>query len=141
MRQVLPHALWLGHAGDGRDFQAILDLGIKAVVHLAAEEPLLRLPRDLIFCHFPLLDGPANERTLLDLATTTVANFLEKRIPVLVCCGGGMSRSPAIAAAALAMVYQESPDECLKKVAEHHPADVAPGLWNDIKTSLFNADV
>ncbi len=140
MRQVLPYALWLGHAGDGRDFRAMLDVGIKAVVQLAAEEPLPQLPRDLVFCHFPLMDGPANDATLLYLATTTVANLLEKRLPVLVYCGGGMSRSPAIAAAALAMVYQEDPDACLKKVAEHHPADVAPGLWHDIKTSLFNAD-
>ena len=90
-------------------------------MHLAAEEPLLHLPRDLVFCHFPLMDGPANEPALLYLATTTVANFLEKHIPVLVCCGGGMSRSPAIAAAALALVYQENPDDCLKKVAEHQP--------------------
>jgi hypothetical protein len=47
-----------------------------------------------------------------------------------------MSRSPAIAAAALSMVYQQEPDECLKQVAEHHPADVLPGFWTDVKGCL-----
>jgi hypothetical protein len=133
MRQILPYSLWLGHAGDGRDFKSVLDAGINAVVQLAAEESPLQLPRDLIFCRFPLLDGPGNDPKFLYLATTTVANLLEKRVSVLVCCGGGMSRSPAIAAVALAMVYQENPNDCLKRVAEHHPADVVPGLWDDVK--------
>ena len=34
------------------------------------------------------------------------------------------------------MVFQELPDDCLKQVAEHHPADVAPGLWQEIKNFL-----
>ena len=134
MRQIVPHFLWLGHAGDARDAKVLLDAGIEAVVQLAAEELPLQLPRDLILCRFPLLDGPGNDAKLLYLATTTVANLLEKRLPVLVGCGNGMSRSPAVAAVALALVYQENPDDCLKKVAEHQPADVAPGLWEEIKT-------
>jgi protein-tyrosine phosphatase len=139
MRQIPPYTLWLGHAGDGRDVKALLDTGIKAVVQLAAEEPPLQTPRELILCRFPLLDGPGNDPKVLYLATTTVANLLEKGVPVLVCCGGGMSRSPVIAALALAIVYQENPDECLKRVAEHHPADVAPGFWDEAK-NLFNAE-
>ncbi len=136
MRQIFPHPLWLGHAGDGRDFRLVLDTGVQAVVQLAAEEPPLELPRELIYCRFPLLDGPGNDPKHLFLATQTVANLLDKRVPVLVCCGAGMSRSPAIAAAALAMVYRKSPDDCLKQVAEHHAADVVPWLWSEVKTFL-----
>ena len=44
-----------------------------------------------------------------------------------------MSRSPAIAAAALSMVYQESPEDCLKQIAGDKPMDVAPGLWAGVK--------
>jgi protein-tyrosine phosphatase len=133
MRQILPHPLWLGHAGDGRDFRLILDTGIQAVVQLAAEEPVLELPRDLIYCRFPLVDGPGNDWKALQLAVTTVANLLEKETPTLVVCGAGLSRSPAIAAAALALAFGKSPDECLKQVAEHFPADVAPAMWEEIK--------
>ncbi len=133
MRQILPHLLWLDHASEGRDFSQVLDAGIQALVQLAAEEATLDSPRDLVYCRFPLVDGSGNERKLLDLAITTVANLLEKKVPTLVFCGGGMSRSPAIAAAALAVVFQDSPDECLKQVAEHFPADVTPALWNQVK--------
>src|SRR5476651_2284842 len=124
MRQIIPHYLWLGHAGDGRDFRRVLDIGIQAVVQLAAEEPVLALPRDLVYCRFPLVDGPGNDWKLLQMAVTTVANLLEKKLPTLVVCGAGLSRSPVIAAAAISLVFQKSADECLKQVAEHFPADV-----------------
>jgi protein-tyrosine phosphatase len=136
VRQILPHSLWIGHAADGREYRRLLDAGIHAIVQLALEEPALQPPRELVYCRFPLVDGPGNDRKLLGLAVTTAANFLEQRVPLLLCCGGGMSRSPAIAAAALSMVYQQEPDECLKQVAEHHPADVLPGFWTDVKGCL-----
>ena len=133
MRQIHPHHLWLGHAGDGRDIRQILDAGIEAVVQVAAEEPVLELPRDLIYCRFPVVDGPGNNWNLLQLAITTVARLLDKEMPTFVVCGAGLSRSPAVAAAALALASRQFPDECLKQVAEHHPADVAPALWDEIK--------
>lgn len=136
MRQIEPYKLWVGHAGDGQDFRHIFDAGIEAVVQVAVEEPALPLPRELIYCRFPLSDGPGNSKKLLYLALTTVANLLEKNVPTLVCCSAGMSRSPAVAAAALSMVYQQDPDESLKEVAEYHPADVLPGLWNELKVFL-----
>ena len=138
MRRIHPYLLWLGNAHDGRDLRAILDAEIKAVVQVAAEEPPLALTRELISCRFPLLDGPGNDPNLMRVAVMTVATLLEMRIPLLVCCGGGMSRSPVVAALALAVLTKKNPDECLKRVAEHHPADVAPGLWDDAKT-LFGA--
>ena len=133
MRQIAAYPLWLGNASDEQDRQRILDTGIQAVVQLAAEEPVLDLPRDLIYCHFPLVDGCGNERKRLQLAITTVANLLEKKVPTLVVCGAGLSRSPVIAAAAIALVFQQPADECLKEVAEHFPADVAPALWDEVK--------
>jgi protein-tyrosine phosphatase len=133
MRQILPYQLWLGNARDAHEFRAILDAGIMAVVQLAVEEPPVMLPREMLYCRFPIIDGTGSDPKTLDLAIITVANLLEKRVPTLVCCGAGMSRSPAIAAAALSLVYQEPADECLKKVAEHFPADVAPAFWNEVK--------
>jgi protein-tyrosine phosphatase len=132
MQQLTPHPLWLGHLGEGRNFQQLFDAGIKAVVELAAEEMPSQPPREFIYCRFPLLDGTDNDRTVLYLATTTVASLLERGVPALVCCGSGLSRSPAIAAAALSLVYQDSPEECLKQVASQHRTDVSPGLWNQL---------
>ncbi len=38
MNQVESLPLWLGHAGEGRDFRRIFDAGIEALVHLAVED-------------------------------------------------------------------------------------------------------
>lgn len=132
MNRILPYSVWIGHGGEGHDFSRILDAGIEAVVELAAEEPSFPGRRDLIACRFPLLDGTGNRPELLDLAVRTVARLIEAGVPTLVCCGGGMSRSPAIVAAALALVRHERPAECLKQVVSHHPGDVSPGLWKEI---------
>ncbi len=136
MNQILPYPLWLGHAGESRDFKKVFDLGVKAIVQLAAEEPSLQTPRELLFCRFPLLDGPGNRAELLFLAVSTVATLVKMRVPTLVTSGGGISRCPAVAAAALSMVHHEPPETYLEKVLEHHPGDVSPGFWQEI-TSLL----
>jgi protein-tyrosine phosphatase len=137
VRQVTPSWLWLGHAGDARAFPAILDAGIQALVQLALEEPALQPPRELLYCRLPLLDGAGNREDTLFLAIRTVADLLRRRVPTLVCCGAGMSRAPAVAAAALALVEQAPPEECLQRITEQHPADVTPGLWNDVLQLLL----
>ena len=136
MKQIQPHRLWLGHAGEGEAFRRLFDLGVEAVVQLAAEEPPLPLPRDLILCHFPLLDGIGNRPSTLSLAIETTAALVRDRTPTLLCCGAGMSRSPAVAAAALTLAFGGSPDDWLKSVAEHQPSDVSPGLWEEIRRVL-----
>src|SRR5689334_18823051 len=118
MNQVPPYLLWLGHAGDGRDFQKLLDVGIAALVQLGAEDPPIQPPRDVVYARFPLIDGTGNRGDLLKLAVGTVARLLELRVPTLVCCGSGMSRSPAIAAAALSVATHEPPEPCLERVAQ-----------------------
>jgi protein-tyrosine phosphatase len=136
MNQILPYPLWLGHAGESRDFQKVFDLGVKVLIQLAAEEPSLQTPRELVFCRFPLLDGSGNRAELLFLAVSTVASLIKMRVPTLVTCGAGMSRCPAVAAAALSMIYHEPPESYLEKVLEHHHGDVSPGFWKEI-TSLL----
>jgi hypothetical protein len=125
--------LWVAHAGDCRAFRELLDKGIRAIVQLAIEEPPVEPPRELIYCRFPLVDGDDNDADVLSLAISSVAALIRKGIPTLVCCGAGMSRSPAIAAAAISMVEQVEPDECLRRVAEHLRADVSPALWAQVR--------
>jgi protein-tyrosine phosphatase len=136
MQQIPPHALWLGHAGDARDLRPIFDAGIRARVELAAEEASAPTPHDLIACRFPLLDGGENDAAVLVLALRTVAWMLQQKIPTLVCCSGGMSRSPAIAAGAIALLSGEHPEDCLRQLVSHRPADVMPALWNDVVTAV-----
>jgi hypothetical protein len=133
MNQIKPYPLWVGHAGDGRAFQQLFDQGIRAIVQLAAEEAPIQAPRDFILLRFPLDDGSGNNLDLMWVAIISILNLIAKDISTLVCCGAGMSRSPAIAAAALSLAEQRSLEDCLKLVTEHHAADVLPGLWADLK--------
>jgi hypothetical protein len=136
MHQIMPHPLWVGHAGDGRDFRQLFDAGIRAVVQLAMEETPIPLPREIIYCRFPLLDGPSNPDNMLFLAINTVLHLLQLRIPTLVCCGAGLSRSPAIAAAVLSVAFGQPLEESLRLVHQYRPCDLSPGFWNDITQLL-----
>jgi protein-tyrosine phosphatase len=102
-------------------------------VQVAAEEPAISTPRDLIYFRFPLVDGSGNPPATLRLAIGAVQGLIRLRVPTLVCCGMGLSRSPAVAAVALAGVLREPPDEVLRMLADRHPVDVSPGFWREIR--------
>jgi hypothetical protein len=136
MNRIEPHRLWVGHAGDERDFRALFDAGIKAIVELAVEEPPSQTPREVIACRFPLVDATGNDTEILELALRTMAALLKAQVPTLICCGGGISRSPAVAAAAMSLAFGEPPEVCLKRVVAHHRSDVSPGLWNEVMALL-----
>jgi protein-tyrosine phosphatase len=132
MREILLNQLWIGNAGDGGDPERLLQAGVVAAINLAAEEPSPVLPRSIIYCHFPLTDGAPDDPTILRVAIQTVVSLLRNRIATLVYCGAGMSRSPAIVAAALSIFQGGSPDEKLKEVVAGHPHDVSPYLWEAV---------
>jgi protein-tyrosine phosphatase len=136
VRKVAGLPLWLGHIGDLRDSNALVDAGISAVVDLALNEPPVRLPRELVYCRFPMIDGTGNPPWLLRAAVETLACLLRSGTPTLVYCGAGMSRSPAIAGAAIARSNGCSLAEGLGAVLQEGAHDVSPGLWSEIQASI-----
>lgn len=139
MRKVKEAALWVGNASDCRNPQVVFDAGVSAVVDLSVMSEPARLPRELISLRFPLADGADNPPWLVCAAVTSVAGLVRLGIPTLVACDGGMSRSLAVAAAAMwfQMPLKTSLDEVLAKVAADGPADVHPRLWADVKRFVF----
>ncbi len=133
MREIIPQRLWLGNALD-REPRRLYDLGIAALVDLALEELPAQMTRDMMYCRFPLVDGAGNSPAVLATAIETTASLIRKQVPLLVTCAAGMSRSPAIIAAALTIVRDDSPDECLQRLVAGQPHDVSPSLWADAKT-------
>jgi len=129
MREVLPSRLWIGDGGDLIEPGQLERIGIRALVHVALEERLPQLSRELLYCHFPLVDGAANDSDLVDLALQTAAGLVRAEIPTLICCSGGMSRSPCIAAGALAIAKGGDPTEWLTSIARDQPHDISPALW------------
>lgn len=136
MRPIPGYPLWLGNVGDVWDAEAVLSAGIRAVVDLALNEPPAVLPRELVYCRIPLLDGAGNPPWLLRAAVETVAGLLRSGVPTLVYCGAGMSRAPCIAGTALAMVRGCSAAEGLVLVTQAGPKDVTPALWQEVQAAL-----
>ena len=127
-----PYSLWIGNAGDVRSVAELMDARIRAVIDLAANEPIAALPREIVYCRFPLFDGADNERWLLRVAIDTISELLRANVPTLVACSAGMSRSPALAAAAIARVSGRDANECLLACVASGPEDVSPALWNEV---------
>jgi protein-tyrosine phosphatase len=136
MRQVPGYPLWLGHAGDVRDLRGLLATGILAVVDLALNEPPATVTRELVYCRFPLLDGTGNPVWLIRAAVDTLATLLHAGTPTLVFCGAGMSRTPTLAAAAIARLRGCSVAEALAVLTATGPADVSPGLLAEVEAVL-----
>ena len=134
MREIIPGRLWLGHAADVRDPTAVTGAGILAVMDLALEELSPALPRSTVYCRFPIVDGEQGSPQVLRTAIETLVALLKKEIPTLVYCGAGMSRSPAVVAAALSVLQGGSPEEQLRQVVAGHPHDVSSRLWRDVRS-------
>jgi hypothetical protein len=135
MLQIPGEQLWLGHSGDVRDLRHLFGAGIAAVVDLALDELPPPLPHELVYLRVPLVDGAGNGPGLLQFAMQVTVALLHTRMPTLICCSNGLSRGPAIAAAALAVRSGAHPEETLRRLAEVHPLDVTPGLWQEVKAT------
>ena len=132
MREIRPGLLWIGNAGDSRAYRTIHACGIRALVQLAYEEASPEAPRDLIVHRIPLIDGGGNDAALLAVAIDALKALIEQRIPTLVTCSQGMSRSPCIIAAALARAERRSPPTVLGEIVAGLPADISPPFWNEV---------
>ena len=141
MHEIVAERLWIGTTGEAHDLSDLLEREIAALVDLAAEELSPKLTREIIYCRFPLVDGPGNSRGLICCAVETVAGLLRKEIPTLVSCSAGMSRSPCVVAAAMAGLQKEDPDEHLRRVTAQHPHDITPALWEEIKQACSGLDL
>lgn len=135
IREIHPDCLLIGNAMDARDLRLLYDHRIAAVVDLAVNEPPAQLARDMIYLRIPIHDGDGNPDAIVETAVRCVVTLIESGLRTLVACSAGMSRSPAIAAAALAIVTHTPPDDCLRTIAANAPHDVSPILWSRIKTA------
>lgn len=136
MIRVPSTTLWLGNSQDARDSPALAKFGIRAVVDLAAEELPAQLPRDLTYCRFPICDGPGNDRDSLQHCVQLVVSFLKSETPIVLACSAGLSRSPTIAAYALANFNDSSPVQVLSQLRTLKALDIHPYLWQEVAAAV-----
>lgn len=100
---------------------------------LAANEKPAVLGRDLIYIRIPILDGDGNDDQTLELAISVVTHLIRSGTKSLIACSAGMSRSPGVAAASIAIATNANPDDCIASIIATGPNDVSPILWHRIK--------
>lgn len=132
MREIHADRLWTANAREARTPHDLFAAGISAVVDLAYEEPPAQLPRQLIYCRIPIVDGAGNDPTLLRLALLTTVELLKSGTPSIVACSAGMSRSPTIVICALAVHLDQSPESVLASVNEKSSFELHGELWSDV---------
>ncbi|MEM9412733.1 MAG: dual specificity protein phosphatase [Planctomycetota bacterium] len=137
MHEVHPGLLWIGHAMDVRDPQSIFDVGISAVIDVAYEETPSGVPRQLVYCRFPLNDGGGNEPGRIVQALKTTTDFLRSGTKTMVACSAGMSRSPSIAAFSLALHLSERPEDVLERIGKLKSLEINTDLWNEIRDAII----
>jgi protein-tyrosine phosphatase len=132
MRQIEELSIWIGTARDARDIKNVLSLGIKTIVDLALEEIPVQPTRDLVYLRFPLMDGTGNPTWLIQAVLHMVDLCIRSRVPTLIACGAGMSRSPSIAAIAAAPFLGVEPADVLLALKNQGPIDVSSSLWQEL---------
>jgi predicted protein tyrosine phosphatase len=93
-----------------------------------------QLAREMIYCRFPIVDSNGNTDCLLTAAIRCILLLVESHHRTLIACSAGMSRSPAIASVAIALLSDHSPEECLLDIVAGAPHDVSPTLWSQVKS-------
>ena len=87
---------------------------------------------------FAVVNGVFTDGSTLTgtVAIDTTASLICGSVPTLVACDGGMSRSPAIVAAALAVVEDTAPERELERVAAAGPHDVSTSFWAEVRDAI-----
>ncbi len=134
IRSIFRDSLFLGNAIDARDLKPLYDNQIVAVLDLAINERPAQLAREMIYCRFPIVDGDGSSDAMLTAAIRCLTMLIQSKQRTLIACSAGMSRSPAIAAAAIALLTKQSPEQCLLDIVTGAPHDVSPTLWSRIKS-------
>jgi len=113
--------LFIGTGADAADKQQLETHGITTVISLTHEKPDLSEPAIDIYS-IPLIDGPQNSRDRFTEAVTETVTALGGDESVLVHCAAGASRSPTVAATALALVQDIGLEDAIQQVADNRDA-------------------
>lgn len=134
MREIVVGRVYCGNVGDLDDIAALRRAGVHAVVELAIEEPPSRAGREMIWIRIPITDGAGSAGQFVEMALRCVSSLVLAKIPVLVACSAGMSRSPSIIAGAISIAEDRDPDVVLQEVVRGASADVSNHLWHQVRS-------
>ncbi len=95
--------LFVGTVTDAGDEEMLEQHDVDRVVSLTHRDPAEGFPDDVSVSQCAMMDGPQNQRDVFHSAVEQCLSGLERGEIILVHCSRGASRSPSVAAAALAL--------------------------------------
>lgn len=120
MDEVAP-GLFVGTPDDAGDATTLRDRSVTTVVSLTHQTPDVEAA-DVVVVDVSMRDGPQNDRDAFTKAVTELRTALERGESVLVHCSAGASRSPAVAATALALHDDRPLEDAFEQVADRRAA-------------------
>lgn len=114
--------LFVGAVGDAGDKALMCEYGVEAIISLTHDSPDDGFHSDLEVVRLPMKDGPQNDQQVFEQAVIHVLSRLRAGDNVLVHCSAGASRSPAVAATALALYKEVGLETALEQVANRRNA-------------------
>lgn len=122
-------SLYVGTIDDASTAELLEAAGIETIVSLTHSDLPTGMPDAVAVHNCPMVDGPRNDRTRFETAVTNVTEALTQEETVLVHCSRGVSRSPAVAAVAVALQEEVGIEDAFELVGEQRPAcDPHPAL-------------
>lgn len=95
--------LFVGNVDDAGATERLHERGNTTIVSVIRGEPAGGYPVDVTVVSVPLLDGPQNDLERFEQAVSQVLSVLQTDESLLLHCSAGASRSPAVAATAIAL--------------------------------------
>ena len=118
---AVAEGLRVGTAADATDDSLLETHGVTTIVSLTHETPN-PAAQDLTVRSIPLIDGPQNSREQFTKAVEETVAALAADESVLVHCSAGASRSPTVAATALALAQNMDLADAVQQVADNRAA-------------------
>lgn len=124
-------------AGDPERYR---QYGIKHAIKLSYESPYDELnegyPDGVEVHDYAMMDGPRNNQETMTEAVRTTANLIQSGDRVVVYCSAGASRSPSVAAVALAVAQDVNIQEAEKRVWEERNIRAHQDVWENAQRAV-----
>ncbi len=117
--------LWIGgscHAGSEEGIKLLADVGITAILNVAAEINDHAAREGPTRCKIGISERVAGDLPQLRLAIRTLANLIEQNETVYVHCAAGANRSPYIVVQYLMLISGRKFDDLLAEVRSLSPS-------------------
>lgn len=114
--------LFVGTLDDAGNLSRLCEYGIENIVSLIHAESASEFPSDLTVVNVPMRDGPCNDQQKFQRAVTHALYRLNAGEELLVHCSAGASRSPAVAATALALSDDMGLEVAFEQIADRRDA-------------------